>query len=67
MRFAGCGNISPRNCIKGGQETNCRLNNLVYMAAQAGGCISLWFYQTADYKSVETLLRSTLKPEWNRV
>src|SRR5579871_3679680 len=53
---AGYGNISPKNCFKGGQETNCRLNNSVYMAAQAGGRISLWFFQTPDYKSVEAHL-----------
>jgi hypothetical protein len=35
---AGYGNISPKNCFKGGQETNCRLNNLIYVAAR------LWRY-----------------------
>jgi hypothetical protein len=64
---AGYGNISPKNCFKGGQETNCRLNNLVYTAAKAGERISLWFFRTADYKSVEALLRTTLNPAWNRV
>jgi hypothetical protein len=63
----GYGNISPKNCFKGGQATNCRLNNLVYTAAQAGGRISLWFFQTADYKAVETLLRAALNPTWNLV
>lgn len=64
---AGYGNIPPKNCFKGGQETNCRLNNLVYMAAQAGGRISLWFLKTTAYKAVEALLRFTLNPAWNRV
>ncbi len=64
---AGYGNISPKNCFKGGQETNCRLNNLVYAAALAGQHISLWFFQTANYKSVEAALRSSLNPAWNRV
>jgi hypothetical protein len=64
---AGYGNISPKNCFKGGQETNCRLNNLVYTAVQAGGRISLWFFKTADYKSMEAALRSTLTAAWNRV
>jgi hypothetical protein len=64
---AGYGNISPKNCFKGGQETNCRLNNFVYTAAQSGERMSLWFFQTADYKSVEAALRSTLNPPWNRV
>ena len=63
----GYGNISPKNCFKGGQETNCRINNLVYTEAQAGRHISLWFFRTADYKAVEAALRSTLKSAWNLV
>jgi hypothetical protein len=64
---SGYGNISPKNCFKGGQETNCRLNNLVYLAAIAGQRISLWFFQTADYKAMEAALRSTMKLAWNKV
>jgi hypothetical protein len=64
---AGYGNISPKNCFKGGQETNCRLNNLVFLAAAAEERISLWFFPTADYKSMEAVLRSTLKLAWNRI
>ncbi|HEY2034350.1 MAG TPA: GIY-YIG nuclease family protein [Rhizomicrobium sp.] len=63
----GYGNISPKNCYKGGQETNCRLNNLVYMAAASGEAIRLWFLPTDDYKAVEARLRDVLKPIWNRV
>lgn len=65
---AGYGNISPRNAFKGGQETNCRLNKLVYATARAGEIISLWFFRTADHKSVEAALLSTLNPgpDWNR-
>ena len=62
----GYGSISPKNCFKGGQETNCRLNNLVCGAILAGAQISLWFFQTANYKSVEMALISALKPPWNR-
>lgn len=64
---AGYGNISPRNCYKGGQETNCRLNHLVYLAAVDGAQISLWFFQTVDYKAAEMTLRSALKLIWNRI
>jgi hypothetical protein len=39
---AGYGNISPKNCFKGGQETNCRVNNLVHSAALAGERISTY-------------------------
>src|SRR6266852_1032537 len=49
---AGYGNISPKNCFRGGQETNCRLNNLLYAAVLAGQRISLWFFRTAEYKSI---------------
>lgn len=63
----GYGNISPKNCFKGGQETNCRLNNLVYIAGVTGERISLWFFQTTQYKAMEAALRSTLKLAWNRV
>ena len=64
---AGYGNISPKNCFRGGQETNCRLNNLVYLAAVAGERVSLWFFKTDDYKATEAAMRSTMKLIWNRV
>ena len=32
----GYRNISPRACFKGGQETNCRINNLIYTRAKTG-------------------------------
>lgn len=64
---AGYGNISPKNCFKGGQETNCRLNSLLYTALLAGQRISLWFFRTADYKSLELTLRGTLRLTWNRI
>jgi len=63
----GYGIISPRNCFKGGQETNCRVNNLVYHAANAGRKISLCFLQTKDYKAVENKLRANMEPEWNKI
>lgn len=63
----GYGNISPKNCFKGGQETNCRLNNLVYSTAVAGKRISLWYLQTTDHKAIEAALRSALKLAWNRI
>ena len=63
----GYGLISPRNCFKGGQETNCRLNNLIYKAANAGHKISLWFLQTEEYKAVENKLRVSVAPKWNRI
>lgn len=61
------GNISPRNCFKGGQQTNCRINNLICKTAEAGNCISLWFMKIDGRKSVESDLRKKVKPDWNKV
>jgi DNA-binding Lrp family transcriptional regulator len=63
----GYGNISPRNCFVGGQETNCRVNTLIFHASTEGRKITLWFLKTAAFKSVEQELRALLKPEWNRI
>jgi hypothetical protein len=62
---SGYGNISPRNCYKGGQETNCRINKLVCSAALAGKQVSLLFFQTVGYKAMEAALRSAVKAAWN--
>jgi hypothetical protein len=64
---AGYGNISPKNCFKNGQETNCRLNNLIYVATTGGDGLTLWFHPTLDYKAVEAMLRLRLRTSWNRV
>ncbi len=63
----GYGNISPRNCFVGGQETNCRINNLILQQAKSGADISLWFLPTNEYKMVERELRGSLSLSWNRV
>jgi len=62
----GYGNISPRNCYMGGQETNCRINNLILSAARSGVRISLWFLETERYKEIESELRGSIKLKWNR-
>ncbi len=63
----GYGNISPRNCFVGGQETNCRINNHIYNEAQQDKEIDLWFFATGEYKAAEEQLRSEMQLEWNRV
>jgi hypothetical protein len=63
----GYGNISPRNCFIGGQETNCRINNLILRQISAGSEITLWFLNTSNHKSLESQLRALLSPSWNRI
>ena len=62
----GYGQISPRNCFKGGQETNCRINALVLNECLAGHTLSLHFHPCDDYKRLEARLRQEIRPEWNR-
>lgn len=62
----GYGNISPRNCFVGGQETNCRLNHLILQEIQKGIRVALWFHQTNEFKKVEAELRTTQAFAWNR-
>lgn len=52
----GYGTISPRNCYKGGQRTNCRINNRIYEMSIYHQKIKLYFYECANYKEVEKLL-----------
>lgn len=63
----GYGNISPKNCYKGGQETNVRMNNLIYQAAADGEIVSLWFHRTDTYKEIEAVLRAAHRAPWNRI
>ena len=66
----GYGSISPRNCYTGGQETNCRINNLIFTETKTGGEFDLWFHSLAGGKqarrAVECQLVADLEPLWNR-
>ena len=59
----GYGLISPRNCFRGGQETNCRINALVMKEMEAGRALHLYFHRCDNYKQLETQLRRDLKPQ----
>ena len=62
----GYGNISPRNCFRGGQETNCRVNNLILRSKKSNSRVTLWFHKSVGYKDIERILRANLQPQWNR-
>lgn len=61
----GYGQISPRNCFSGGQQTNCRINNKILKEISEGRTLKLFFYATPEYKCVEASLIGTLNPIWN--
>lgn len=62
----GYGTISPRNCFVGGQETNCRINHLVFEITKKRKRLSLWFYPTPNHKDVERILLASIRTPWNR-
>lgn len=62
---AGYGNISPKNCYKGGQATNCKINRRVLEVSQSGARVNVYFYRTAQRKTVEKLLIARYMPPWN--
>ena len=66
-RFSmGYGNISPKNCYVGGQQTNCRINQLVLATETSGTPISLWVHECDDADRFETQLIAHVQPCWNR-
>lgn len=66
----GYGRIHPRNCYQGGQQTNCRINNLIYLEALASQELALWFCPVNGGKhmrlAAETSLIAATRPPWNR-
>ena len=62
---AGYGNISPKNCYRGGQPTNCKINRWVLDMVKAGGRVDLYFHPTSQRKAVEQELIARHSPPWN--
>lgn len=67
QRFnTGYGQISPRNCYMGGQETNCRINQLILTYAESGSSVEVYFIETGDRFALEKACINTYDPPWNR-
>jgi len=66
-RWYDYGQISPRKCYVGGQETNCRVNKLILQTAQRTTIVTLWFHETNMRKRIEQELRDRFRPPWNAV
>ena len=60
------GQISPKDCYKGGQETNCRINQLILRCAESGWQTGVHFIETPHRFALETALIQTHHPPWNR-
>ena len=62
----GYGNISPRNCYKGGQQTNCRINKIIYLETSNNKSVYLFFKETDDRNNLERKLIKKINPNWNK-
>lgn len=62
----GYGNISPKNCFKGGQSTSCKVNHNILLGSKADKHLELWFYLTEEISEVERVLIQELTPPWNK-
>ncbi len=61
----GYGRISPKNCYRDGQKTNCHINNLININIEK---INLWIYAMENEKEIKKLeveLIKKYKPNWN--
>ena len=62
----GYGNVSPRNCFKGGQSTNCKMNKVALQLFLQGKEIEIYFYETEEYKNVERELLQRINTKYNQ-
>lgn len=61
----GYGNIAPRNCYIGGQNTNCKINKMILNKYIRGERVYLYFFVTPDYDQVEHQLIKVYQPPYN--
>ncbi|MDD2476893.1 MAG: GIY-YIG nuclease family protein [Dysgonamonadaceae bacterium] len=61
----GYGRIAPRNCYIGGQSTNCKMNKVILNLYEQGKTVSLYFYNTTDYKRIELELLRKIDTKYN--
>lgn len=62
----GYGNITPYNCNKTGQTTNCKMNNVVLNLAKDNKVVKLYFYPTDNYKKIELQLLQVCDTQYNQ-
>lgn len=61
----GYGHISPKNCYRDGQSTNCHLNSLI---ADKQESVTFYVYPLKDNKEIDDLEHQLIEqycPEWN--
>ena len=60
------GHISPYNCTKNGQRTNCKMNNVVLeLYRKHNKIVHLYFLPCKNHKKVETILLANINTKYN--
>ena len=59
----GYGHISPRNCYKGGQPTNCHINRELNNAFEKGESIFIGIHSMDDISAIRELEKKLLKEQ----
>ena len=65
QRWQGYARIQPANCYKGGQSTNCKINNAILLATRENRTIDLWIRETDEPQRLESALIREFDPPWN--
>lgn len=61
----GYGNISPRNCYKGGQSTNVKMNRVALSYFNNNRSIDIYICESSEHKRIEHELLSLIKTQYN--
>lgn len=62
---SGYGNISPRNCFKGGQSTNVKMNRVALRYFKEGKRIDIYIIKTDKHKEIELFLLNRIVTPYN--
>lgn len=62
---SGYGNISPRNCFKGGQSTNVKMNRVALSYFKEGKKIDIYIIKTEKHKEIEAFLLNRIFTPYN--
>ena len=62
---SGYGNISPRNCYKGGQSTNVKMNRVALSYFNNNHSIYIYICETPEHRAIEKKLLTLIKTQYN--
>ena len=61
----GYGNVSPRNCFKGGQSTNVKMNRVALSYFKDRQTIEIYVFETGEHEEIELYLLNRIDTPYN--